>query len=93
MKMNIVLKCNYHILPKLWKGITLIVLFSKHCSLLKGVLRPEAFAIVCLSFCEYCTVSYSGSCVEQVADSAQGILVFTPLKIRKELLFYGNYEP
>ena len=48
---------------------------------LKGVQRPAAFAIVCLCFCEFRTVSYSGSCGEQVADFAQGILVFVlPLK-------------
>ena len=31
---------------------------------LKGVQRPAAFAIVCFCFCEFRTVSYSGSCAE-----------------------------
>ena len=29
---------------------------------------PAAFAIVCFCFCEFRTVSYSGSCAEQEAD-------------------------
>ena len=42
---------------------------------LKGVQRPAAFAIVCFFF-EFCTVSFSGSCAEQVADFAQSMLAF-----------------
>ena len=58
--------------------------FSKHCSLLKGVPRPVVFAIVCLSFCEFCAVSYSRFCGEQIADFAQDILVFVlPLELVK----------
>ena len=50
--------------------------------LLKGVQRPAAFAIVCFCFCEFRTVSYSGSCAEQVADCAQSMLVFVlPLSL------------
>ena len=45
------------------------------CSL-KGIQRPAAFAIVCFCFCEFCTVSYSGNCAEQVANLLQGMLVF-----------------
>ena len=43
---------------------------------LKGVQRPAAFAIVCFCYCEFRTVSYSGSCAEQVVDFAQSMLVF-----------------
>ena len=43
---------------------------------LKGVQRPAAFAIVCLYFCEFRTVKYSGSCGEQVVDFPQSMLVF-----------------
>ena len=42
---------------------------------LKGIQRPAAFAIVCFCFCEFRTVSYSGSCAEHVADFAQSMLV------------------
>ena len=48
---------------------------------LKGAQRPAAFAIVCFCFCEFCTVSYSGSCGEQVTEFTQSMLVFAlPLR-------------
>ena len=43
---------------------------------LKRVQRPAAFVIVCVCFCEFRTVSYSGSCGEQVVDLAQNMVVF-----------------
>ena len=43
---------------------------------LTGVQRPAAFAIICFCFCEFRTVSYSGSCAEQEADL---LLVFVLL--------------
>ena len=51
---------------------------SPLCTLLdlKGVQRPAAFAIVCFCCCEFRTVSYSGSCADQVAELPQGMLVF-----------------
>ena len=42
---------------------------------LKRVQRPAAFAVVCFCFCEFRTVSYSGSCGEQVAEFVQSMLV------------------
>ena len=47
-----------------------------HSNQLKGEQRPAAFAIVCFCFCEYRTVSYSGSCGEQVAEFMQSMMVF-----------------
>ena len=55
------------------------MLISIHFDLriaLKGVQRPAAFAIVCFCFCEFRTVSYSGSCGEHDADFTQSMLVF-----------------
>ena len=46
--------------------------------------RPAAFAIVCFCLCEFHTVSYSGSCAEQVADFAQSMLVFVLPLIERE---------
>ena len=43
---------------------------------LKGVKRPASFAIFCFCFCQFQTVSYSGSCTEHVANFAQSMLVF-----------------
>ena len=50
---------------------------------LKGVHIPAAFTIVCFCFCKFRTVSYCGSCVEQVVvDFTQSMLVFVlPLRI------------
>ena len=43
----------------------------------------------CFCFCEFRTVSYSGSCAEQVADCAQSMLVFVlPLKLQLESKLY-----
>ena len=53
--------------------------------ILKGVQRPAAFAIVCFCFCEFRTVSYSGSCGEHDADFTQSMLVFVlPLNRKVE---------
>ena len=51
----------------------------------KGVQRPAAFVIVCFCFCEFRTVSYSGSCAEHIVDFAQSMLVFVlPLMVQTD---------
>ena len=42
---------------------------------LKGIQKPAAFAIVCFCFCEFRTVSYSGSC-GALLEGVQSMLVF-----------------
>ena len=43
---------------------------------LQSTLLWAAFSIVCFCFCEFRTVSHSGSCTEQGVDFAQSMLVF-----------------
>ena len=42
----------------------------------KGVQRPAASVIVRFCFCEFRTLSYSGSCAEQVIVFVRSMLVF-----------------
>ena len=66
-----------------WKEIRNVTGMNANCSYsrdfflcLKGEERPAASTIVCFCFYEFRTVSYSGSCGEQVADFVQSMLVF-----------------
>ena len=55
-------------------------------SFLKGVQRPESFAVVSFCFYEFRTVSYFWSCGKQVIDFTQSMLVFgLPLKVEIQI--------
>ena len=72
-------------------GAYLILYLPEGGLIERGCIREGAYSqnqvtriyLVAL-FCEFCTVSYSGCCAEQVADFPQGMLVFV-LHLRKFL--------